>query len=179
MQAAQDEPLGCLPGPCGPTDQFSRVDATPHFQVWDLTTLHIGDCEIVPVAMYEIRAYVPPDGTVCGDPMPMGTIRQPLTSPGFRGNYGDVAGRVVGTKFTPPDGVTNVLDVSAYQLTAQNYGTTNTPQTHPTWVDLNGLGAGQPPQYILNVADLGQILKALQGAEWTTDPGNLNPGSCP
>jgi len=38
---------------------------------------------------------------------------------------------------------------------------------------------GNPPQYILNVSDLGQILRALQGDKWTDDPGNLNPGSCP
>lgn len=146
VQAPQEEPLGCLPGPCGPTDQFARVDAAFHSQVWNLTTLHIGDCEIVPIATYEIRACFPPEGLLCSDPLTIGTIEQPFISPGFRGNYGDVAGNVVGTEFAPPDGVANIVDVSAYQLTTQNYGTANTPQTHPTWVDLNGLGAGQPPQ---------------------------------
>lgn len=179
VQAPQQEQLGCQPGPCGDEDWFARVDAAPYFDTWTLTTLHIGDCEIIPVATYEIRACLPPDGLVCSDPLTIGTIPQPFISPGFRGNFGDVVGAVVGTQFSPPDGIGNIGDVSAYIQTAQNYGTANTPQTHPTWVDLNGLGPGQPPQYILNVADLGQILKALQGNEWTDDPGNLNPGDCP
>ena len=179
VQAPQEEPLGCLPGPCGPTDQFARVDAAFHSQVWTESVLHVGDCEIVPVATYELRSCLPPDGTFCSVPLALGTITQPFISPGFRGNFGDVAGQVIGTEFSAPDGIGNIGDVSAYVLTSQNYGTANTPQTHPTWVDLNGIGAGQPPQYILNVADLGQILKGLQGNKWTDDPGNLNPGSCP
>jgi len=211
VQAPQEEPLGCLPGPCGPTDRFARVEPRPgdvplteDFRFWDLELLHVGDCEIVPAATYEIRACLPPDGTICGDPLTIGTVNQPFIAPGFRGNFGDVAGPVVGTEFTPPDGIGNIGDVSAYVLTSQNYGTANTPQAHPTWVDLHGLvlrcsgsgdnclsnddcpqgetcaaAPGNPPQYILNVADLGQILKALQGNKWTDDPGNLNPASCP
>ncbi len=179
VQAPQQEQLGCLPGPCGDEDWFTRVDATPYFDLWTLGTLHIGDCEIIPVASYEIRACLPPDGTVCTDPLTIGTIAQPFVSPGFRGNFGDVAGGVVGTAFTPPDGFTNVVDVSAYTLTKQNYGTINTPQTHPTWVDLHGPGDGNPPQYIVNVSDVGQILKAFAGDAWTDDPGNMNPGECP
>ena len=100
-------------------------------------------------------------------------------APGFRGNYGDVAGTVIGTDYTPPDGYTNVIDISAFKDTKQNYGTSNIPQTHPTWVDLHGLGDGQPPQYILNVSDLGQIKKGFVGDTWTGDPGNMNPGECP
>ncbi len=193
VQAPQQEPLGCIPGPCGDEDWFARVDSTPYFDTWTLATLHIGDCEIIPVATYEIRACAPPDGMVCSDPLTIGTIAQPFVSPGFRGNYGDVAGPVEGTApdlyFTLPDGITNVIDVSAYILTKQNYGTANVPQTHPTWVDLHGLGDGNPPQppppngnppnYILNVSDLQQIVKAFVGDAWTDDPGNMNPGQCP
>lgn len=80
---------------------------------------------------------------------------------------------------TPPDGFTNFIDVSAYANAKQNYGTPNKPQTHPTWVDLHGLGDGQPPQYILNVSDLGQVRKAFAGDACTDDPGNRNPGERP
>ncbi len=190
VQAPQQEQLGCIPGPCGDEDWFARVwEDDPehdnfHSEIWNLSTLHIGDCEIIPVATYEIRACLPPDGTICGDPITIGTIKQPFVSPGFRVNYGDVAGPVDPLEphcanFEPPDGFINVVDVSAYVLTKQNYGTANTPQTHPTWVDLHGLGDGNPPQYILNVSDLGQIQKAFAGDAWTDDPGNLNPGACP
>ncbi len=181
VQAPQQEQLGCLPGPCGDQDWFARVDTTPYFDTWTLSTLHIGDCEIIPVATYEIRACFPPDGTICSDPLTIGTIEQPFVSPGFRSNYGDAVGPVdaITERFTPPDGFTNVIDVSGYILTKQNYGTANKPQAHPTWVDLHGLGDGNPPQYILNVSDLGQILKAFAGDAWTDDPGNLQPGDCP
>jgi hypothetical protein len=181
VQSPEQEPLGCLPGPCGDEDWFARVGAAPYFDTWSLLTLHVGDCEMIPVATYEVRACSAPDGAVCSDPLTIGTIAQPFVAPGFRGNYGDVVGPVDGVTgdFTPPDNVTNVVDVSGYTLTKQNYGTPNKPQTHPTWVDLHGLGAGQPPQYILNVSDLGQVLKAFAGGSWTDDPGNLTPGQCP
>ncbi len=193
VQAPQQEQLGCHPGPCGDEDWFARVDSVPYFDTWTLSTLHIGDCEIIPAATYEIRACSPPDGVVCSDALTIGTIEQPFVSPGFRGNYGDAVGPVEGTApdlyFTPPDGLTNVVDVTAHILTKQNYGTPNKPQTHPTWVDLHGLGDGNPPQppppngnppnYINNVSDLGQILKAFVGDAWTDDPGNMDPGQCP
>ena len=38
---------------------------------------------------------------------------------------------------------------------------------------------GDPPQYILNVSDLGQILNAFAGDAWTEDPGNVNPDERP
>ena len=39
-------------------------------------------------------------------------------------------------------------------------------------------GSGNPPNYILNVSDLTQILFGLLGHPWTRDPGNLHPGDC-
>ncbi len=191
VQAAQQEPLGCIPVSCGDYDWFARLDGVPYFDTWAQSTLHIGDCEVIPLATYEIRVCAPPDGLVCSDALTIGTIGQPFISPGFRGNYGDVVGPAdaVTEAFVPPDGFTNVIDISAYILTKQNYGTSDMPQTHPTWVDLHGLGDGNPPQppppngnppnYILNVSDLGQILKAIAGDAWTDDPGNMNPGECP
>ncbi|MFQ5591776.1 MAG: hypothetical protein ACE5HE_11480, partial [Phycisphaerae bacterium] len=140
-----------------------------------------GDCEVIPVATYDVLACLPPGGTVCSTPLTVGTIVQPFVAPGFRGNYGDVAGSVdpITEEFTQPDGFTNVVDISAYILTKQNYGTPNNPQTHPTWLDLQGNGPGNPPQYILNVSDLGQIKRAFAGDAWTDDPGNMTPGQCP
>ncbi len=192
VQAPQQEPAGCLPdNVCGDDDWFARLGATPYYDTWTLGTLHLGDCEVLPVATYEIRACLAPNGIVCGDPLTIGTIEQPFVSPGFRGNYGDAVGPVdaITEQFTPPDGFTNVVDVSAWILTKQNYGTGNKPQTHPTWVDLHGQGDGNPPQppppngnppnYIINVSDLGQIKKAFAGDTWTNDPGNMTPGQCP
>jgi M6 family metalloprotease-like protein len=181
VQAPREEPLGCPPGGCGPTDQFARVDVTPRYGTWNLSTLHIGDCEIVPGATYEIRVCLPPDGTVCSDPLTIPTTGLPLLAPEHHGNYGDVAGPVDETTetFAAPDGFANVVDITAFILTKQNHGTVVKPQTHPTWVDLHGLGNGNPPQYILNVSDLQQILFGHLGSPWTQSPGNLQPGDCP
>ncbi|MFQ5592105.1 MAG: hypothetical protein ACE5HE_13150, partial [Phycisphaerae bacterium] len=120
VQAPQQEPLGCPPdNTCGDDDWFARLDATPHYDTWALATLHVGDCEVIPVATYEVRACLPPDGVVCGAAMTIATVAQSLVSPGFRGNFGDVAGPVDGTtlQFAPPNGVTNVDDILAYLLT--------------------------------------------------------------
>ncbi len=66
-------------------------------------------------------------------------------------------------------------DVQAVVLSIQG---PSSPSADTTWVDLHGLGDGNPPQYILNVTDMGQILKAFAGDAWTDDPGNMNPGQC-
>ncbi len=73
----------------------------------------------------------------------------------------------------------NIVDVWAYGLTKQDYGTQNKPQAHPTWIDLHGLGDGNPPNYILNVNDIYQILFGYVGLPWKNASGNLQPGDCP
>lgn len=52
-------------------------------------------------------------------------------------------------------------------------------QCHLTWVDLHGLGPGNPPNYIVNVADLQMIMLGLRDNRWTDVGGNLKPGECP
>ena len=101
-------------------------------------------------------------------------------SPSVRGNYGDIVGPVDGQtlNFTPPDGFTNTVDISGYLLTKQNHGTPNLPQAHLTWIDLQGNGTGNPPQYILNVSDLMQIKFGFIGLPWANASGNLQPGDC-
>ena len=210
----EEEPLGCLPKHCDtwdgaeclgdsqcggapgscarrcqPTDQFARLSAAPSFRGWadarfPLTTLHVGDCEVIPAATYEIRACIEDPATgeiVCGDALTISTIEQPFLAPGFRANYGDVAGPVSLGNFAPPDGIANVTDVSAYLKTVQNYGVIplKLPQVHPTWIDTTGLGAGNPPQFIINVADLQVIRFGITGKTWVDFGGNLNPAACP
>jgi hypothetical protein len=182
VQEPQQEPLGCRPyGECGPDDYFARVADTPLFMEWAQQLLHIGDCAIIPLATYEIRRCLPPDGTVCDDPITVPTTRQSILLPGFRGNFGDIASSPAsgGMPFGPPDGYANIVDYSAVIFTMQNYGTENQPQVHPTWVDLHGNGDGLPPNYIVNVAEMQLMGKALMGDEWTAFGGALNPGDCP
>lgn len=64
-------------------------------------------------------------------------------------------------------------------LTAPSSAGLNRPQAHPTWIDLHGLGPGNPPNYILNVSDLTQIKFPLQGIPWKNGSGNLQPREYP
>ncbi|UCE59813.1 MAG: agmatine deiminase family protein, partial [Phycisphaerales bacterium] len=136
----------------------ATVVSTPVYRAWPEEYVHISACQIIPVATYEIRAT--PDTVVYSDSLLIGTI----TKPGPH-HFGDTAG--VGTGdlpplpgFTPPNGIANVNDITAYLLTA--YGP-STPSADRTWVDLHGLGDGCPPNYILNVSDLQRIQFGIKG----------------
>ncbi|MHC4695304.1 MAG: S8 family serine peptidase [Planctomycetota bacterium] len=173
---AQHPQVGSILGWVGEPDgnDVSRIIADPLFRVWHEPTVHIGDCEIVPVVTYEIRASV--DGIVLTEPLEIGTIRKPGTR-----HYGDTVGTGTGDLpplpgFTPPNGATNVSDIQAYLLTVQGV---LTPSVHTTWVDLHGLGDGTPPNFILNVSDLQRILFGVEGQRYTDAPDQLDPADCP
>ncbi len=160
--------------PCAGEEFLARVVDAPVFRVWPEESLHVGDCEIVPVASYELRATI--GGVVLGEPLTVATIAKP----GAR-HYGDVAGTGTGDLpplpgFTPPNGVVNVSDFHAYVLTNQG---PSSPSVHPTWVDLHGLGLGSVPNYIINIADLQRILFGFAGDPYTREPSQLDPADCP
>jgi hypothetical protein len=50
------------------------------------------------------------------------------------------------------------------------------PSLHPGAV---AHGDGSPPNFILNVSDLQQILFGFEGERYTDSPVNLNPSDCP
>jgi len=159
--------------PC--TGEFlARVVGAPVFRTWLENPLHIGDCEIVPVATYELRVTL--DEVFFSDPIAVGTIRKPAAL-----HLGDTVGEGTGDLpplpgFTPPQGVVNVSDVQAIQLTVQG---PSSPSAHKTWVDLEGLGTGSPPNFIVNVSDIQQVILGLQGKTYTDNPAQLNPPDCP
>lgn len=66
--------------------------------------------------------------------------------------------------------------MQAFILTDQG---PSSPSVHTTWVDLHGLGAGSPPNFVLNVSDLQRIKFGFQGQRWTDAPDQLDPGDCP
>ncbi len=179
--------IGSCAKRCGATDQFARLDATPHFSNWTdprfpLTTLHIGDCEVVPVAIYEIRACLPPDAVVCGEPLVIGTVPQSRTGGGTQ-NYGDIASapKLADDPYGPPDGITNVSDVQGYINTVVNFPGPNIKQLHMTWVDVWGAGIGTPPDYYRIVTDL-LVFKQAWDLDSTWAGGhtdNGNPNECP
>ena len=170
--SCEDETGSPLAGnpPCAGLDAVARVVDSPVFRLWGEELVHVGDCEIVPVATFGIRATV--DGVEFSDALEIGTILKP----GFQ-HHGDVVGEGTGVDFTPPQGVVNVTDVSAYLFAAQGL-----PQApHWVWVDLTGLGLGAPPNFIINVSDLQQILKGIDVIPYLdSNMGmNLNPADCP
>jgi hypothetical protein len=95
-------------------------------------------------------------------------------------HYADIAGVVdSGTgEYLPPDGFVSVNDVQALLLTMKNYPN-GTPFVHRTWADLTGLDPGNPPNYILNVADLQRVLFGFGGMPYTWTPNQLDPADCP
>ncbi len=163
--------------PCEDDDYYARLDGAVYAQVWTLDTLHIGDCQIIPGTTYNVYACDPTSALLCGEPLVVGTQVKPDTA-----HYGDTAGEVTPELvFEPPDGFVNVRDISAWQLTNQNWGTPNLPQAHLTWIDLHGNGAGLPPNYILNITDLTAVtLSWVNSWPWEGAPyGGLSPGDCP
>jgi len=162
----------------GAPDQnnISRLVGSPVFRDWsgDPAAVHVGDCEIVPVATYQLRSTV--DGVEFSDAITLATIHKP--GPRY---YGDVVGVGTGklpplSGFTPPTGVVNVTDVQAYILKFQG---PSSPNAHATWVDLHGDGPGSPPDFIINVSDLQRIKFGFQGQRYTNAPDHLNPADCP
>jgi len=146
---------------------FANLTDTPTYRVWTEDTLHITDCQIVPVAMYDIRATV--DGAGFSDPLTIGTIKKPQV------HYGDCVGSVVSGQYTPPDGFTNVNDVQAY-LIANQCGST---APHTIWLDLHSGSVPIVPQQILNVGDLQTIKFGILGRTYVETPGHSDPGDCP
>ncbi|UCE58772.1 MAG: hypothetical protein JSU63_15165 [Phycisphaerales bacterium] len=154
----------------------SRLSRFPVFRDWssDPKLIYVGDCAIVPAAVYEIRIAVA--GVGWGDSIEVATIH----APGIR-YYGDVVGVGTGAMpptvgFTGPDGIVNVTDVQAFLMTAEGDATPSTPTP---WVDLHGNGTGVPPNFILNVSDLQRILFGLEGQMYTDSTDQLDPANCP
>lgn len=90
-------------------DQYTaRCDAAPVFRVWNEPVVHVGDCEIIPVADYDITTTA--DGSVFSPSLAIGTIPVPSLNAKL---WGDLVGGNNGVEWTPPNQFTNVQDVLA------------------------------------------------------------------
>ncbi|UCE61340.1 MAG: hypothetical protein JSU63_06245, partial [Phycisphaerales bacterium] len=149
-----DEPDGTCTG----VEYVARVVDGPVYRTWRETPLHIGDCEIVPVATYTVAATA--DEVSFTDALEVATIQKPAL---LNYNFGDVVGpptnRCLGDHdvecesdtqcgangpcepvFAPPDGYCSVTDVSGFLLTLENRGEPGNPQPQAplTWIDIHG-----------------------------------------
>ena len=124
--------------------------------------VHIGDCEIVSAATYEIRAVVVGDPPVLSEPLVVPTTPAPLPK-----HWGDVVGPMARGAWTSPDGTVNMDDVMA---AVQKFMEEPTAP-HLTWVDVNP----EVPDAIMNFEDIFWIVQGFK-AEAYPFP---DPSSCP
>ena len=94
------------PVPSGNEQYTAKCNATPVFRVWTEPVLLVGDCEIIPVAGYDIAATS--DGSAFSPSLTVGTILLPALNSKL---WGDTVGINNGSEWTPPNQFTNVNDV--------------------------------------------------------------------
>ena len=97
----------CWVGAPDANNRSQCVDA-PVFRFWPEPYIEVGDCEIIPVADYQVRGTV--DGFTMGGPFNVGTILLPSLNLKL---WGDTVGVNNGIEWTPPNQFTNVQDVLA------------------------------------------------------------------
>ncbi|MCH8148577.1 MAG: beta-propeller fold lactonase family protein, partial [Planctomycetes bacterium] len=150
--------LGWVGEPDG--DDTSIVVPAPYFSDNWPAALHVGDCEIVLVATYGVRASF--NGFLLTDALELATIGKP----GIK-YWGDCIGSFDGDTWSGPDDVTNFVDVQAGIL-AFVAG----PGAPPlTWLDIEP----DTPNRANNFADVRRIVQAFR-AEAYPFP---DPSDCP
>ncbi len=161
---------------------------------------HVGDCEIVPEAVYGIRAVNMASGGESGKLL----VETTLFATGSSSWWGDCVGPLkkfcggdirtaecagsaectppftCDPAWTLPDGSVNFDDVNA-ALALVAPGATSVPP-HTTWVDLHGNATGtpgtqnyDPPNFVLNFSDIAQIIFGFQGLPYK----GFDPAECP
>lgn len=140
---------------------LARIEDTMHIQDWSLyPMIHVGDCGIVPAAVYEISST--PDGIGFDDPIVVGTILEPAPK-----KWCDCVGELGGDGWSGPNGVVNMDDVMASVQKFQKLDSA----PHLTWVDVDA----EVPNAVLNMTDIFQIVKGFKGESY---PFN-DPADCP
>ena len=173
-----------------------RVD-----RVWTEPTVHLGDCAIVPVASYALRAITAgaseDEAVNFSEALAVDTIAKPGTNfwadavgalgyfcDGDEGNPGCdpldntcPAGQPCEATWPGPDGSINFCDVNAAVFAFARRPGTVWP--HWTWVDIHGDDSGDPtidpPNTNLNFSDIQQMVLAFQGNPYPFS----DPADCP
>ena len=128
---------------------------------WPDECVHLIDCEVIPLARYEIWTTIPGTGYQ-SEFLIVETIEQPGAK-----CWADVAGIFDGTQWTPPNGYVGFDDIQ----TAVFYFTDHPAKSHRTWVEL----ADEGPDMVLNFGDILQLVLAFKGNSYPY----ANPSSCP
>ncbi len=129
----------------------ARITAVPYFSATWPAVLHLGDCGVVPVAMYELRSTV--DGTMFSDPLAVSTIAQPTPK-----MWGDVVGEFDGSAWTGPNGESNMDDVMAAVQRFRHIA--GAPPL--IWVDVDA----EVPNGVSNFTDILRIVQGFKGEDY-------------
>ena len=126
--------------------------------------VHIGDCEIIPMATYALRTTFDPlvGQPIFSDDLIIGTILKPGTK-----CYGDIVGIWTGTQWTCPNGTVGMGDVMAAVFAFQHHP--NMP--HRTWAEVDDAGLNM----VINIADIQQIVFGFKGQPYPFPV----PANCP
>ena len=140
---------------------FARVVDAPFFSDAWPAVMHVGDCEVVPAAAYELRAT--PDGVLfTKPPFEVSTIAEPTPK-----KWADCVGSFEASAWTGPNGVVNMDDVmAAVQKFKQLAGA-----PHLTWVDVDE----EVPNAVLNFTDIMRIVQGFKGEDYPFSA----PAECP
>ena len=139
---------------------IARLVHTPFYSDSWPVVVHLGACEITPVATYEIRSTW--DGVCFSVPLVIETIARP--TPKY---WADCVGVFDGEAWTEPNGVVCMDDVMAAVQKFRKFE--NAP--HLTWVDIDG----QEPNVTLNFADIQMIIQGFKGEPYPF----ADPAECP
>jgi len=146
----------------------SRCVAAPVFRVWSETVVHVGDCEIMPVANYEVRASA--DGTIFSPPLALATIPVPALNSKL---WGDVAGSNDGVQWTAPNQFTNVQDVLAILA----FITDAAIKPEFQRANLEAISISDP--CLNNFVNTADVLIGVQAVAGGAYPFTANPATCP
>lgn len=161
------------PGALGVLGWAGEPDAEGHSAIIDQAfytadwpdPVHVGDCEIVPVATYEVRGIILGFDEENPDHFSPSREISTIPQPGAK-FWADVAGELLGS-WTPPNGVTNFQDVFSILQTFSV-----DPFAPPkTWTDLHP----ETPNRIVNIDDVLQAILAFQGFSYPWS----QPSNCP
>ncbi len=147
---------------------IAGVSATPVTRVWNETLVHVGDCGVIPVASYAIRASIDNGQSFSADLL-VDTIELPSGGK----FWGDTVGSFDGIQWTAPNTIVNANDFLAALQKFQSLPSA----PHITVVDVQSVSSTDPClNRITNIADVFILLQAFQGNMY---PFTTDPAACP
>ena len=132
--------------------------------IWPEACIYLADCEVIPIADYDLQATFDP----YGDPVPFSepTRLETIRRPGSK-CWADCVGEWDGAQWAPADGVVNMDDLQAAVFCFMN--AENSP--HRTWVEIDDEGVNM----VVNFTDIQRIVQGFKSESYPFS----NPASCP